>query len=216
MPITLNRAHFSTDDFRVYVKVPSIVPGTTVSLIVTPDAISMHHGQRNTTIVVKITKDNKYYENIAENLKNADKKLALCCSGVRLYDRTNNYYYDISVKNIYEYPVDGLIEIIGSISNDCWKDAFLIDEAKNRINYTVVLPKITKVAYNFPATIVWWSDGTKTVVKMTESDRWLEFDKEVGLSMAISRKYLELLGYSNVRSAFKSFVNEADVYSLHF
>lgn len=213
MPITMDQVHFSTDDFRVYVNVPNMAPGTTASLIVTPDKISMHHGLQTTTIVIGIDKDNEYYENIAENIKTADRKPAIC-SGMRLYNRRTNRFYDISVQRIYKYLTEGYIDIRGSIPNDGGKDALWTDEAKNHVNYKVVLPKITKVAYNFPATIVWWSDGTKTVVKMTEADRWLEFDKEVGLSMAISRKYLELSGYSNVRSTFKNFVNEADVYSM--
>ena len=50
-----------------------------------------------------------------------------------------------------------------------------------------VLPKIEKVIYNGPATIVKWADGTKTVVKCCEGD---VFDPEKGLAMAISKKAL--------------------------
>lgn len=46
---------------------------------------------------------------------------------------------------------------------------------------------IVDVIYNGPATIVFWSDGSKTVVKCTETD---EFDWEKGLAMAISKHYL--------------------------
>lgn len=45
---------------------------------------------------------------------------------------------------------------------------------------------ITNVIFNNPATIVFWSDGTKTVVKCDERD---EFDPEKGLAMAICKKY---------------------------
>ena len=45
---------------------------------------------------------------------------------------------------------------------------------------------ITNVIFNNPATIVLWSDGTKTVVKCDERD---EFDPEKGLAMAICKKY---------------------------
>ena len=45
---------------------------------------------------------------------------------------------------------------------------------------------ITNVIFNNPATIVFWSDGTKTVVKCNERD---EFDPEKGLAMAICKKY---------------------------
>lgn len=44
---------------------------------------------------------------------------------------------------------------------------------------------IRKVIFNDPATIVLWSDGTKTVVKCGPDDI---FDKEKGLAMAIAKK----------------------------
>lgn len=48
------------------------------------------------------------------------------------------------------------------------------------------LPKIQNVIFNDPATIVFWADGTKTVVKAENE----EFDPEKGLAMAISKKAL--------------------------
>lgn len=50
---------------------------------------------------------------------------------------------------------------------------------------------ITNVIFNDPATIVFWSDNTKTVVKCGTGDI---FDPEKGLAMAISKK---LLGDNN-------------------
>lgn len=52
---------------------------------------------------------------------------------------------------------------------------------------TNTLPKIEKVIFNKPATIVMWSDGTKTVVKTQNKER---FNKEKGLAMAIAKKAL--------------------------
>lgn len=52
--------------------------------------------------------------------------------------------------------------------------------------HTVEL-KIKKVIFNNPATIVFWSDDTKTVVKAGPNDA---FDPEKGLAMAISKKVL--------------------------
>ena len=46
---------------------------------------------------------------------------------------------------------------------------------------------IKNVIFNDPATIVFWSDGTKTVVKAQDDD-W--FDPEKGLAMAITKKAL--------------------------
>jgi hypothetical protein len=46
---------------------------------------------------------------------------------------------------------------------------------------------ITNVIFNPPATIVFWSDKTKTVVKCGDQDI---YDPEKGMAMAISRKML--------------------------
>lgn len=46
------------------------------------------------------------------------------------------------------------------------------------------IPEIKDVKFNDPATIVFWADGTKTVVKATDED----FDPEKGLAMAITKK----------------------------
>lgn len=44
---------------------------------------------------------------------------------------------------------------------------------------------ILKVIFHDPATIVFWSDGSKTIVKCGEGDI---FDPEKGLAMAIAKK----------------------------
>lgn len=62
---------------------------------------------------------------------------------------------------------------------------------------------IKKVIFNNPATIVFWDDGSKTVVKCGEYDI---FDPEKGLSMAISKKALGNQG--NYYETFKKHVPE--------
>ena len=47
------------------------------------------------------------------------------------------------------------------------------------------IPEIKNVIFNDPATIVFWEDGTKTVVKCQDGD---VFDPEKGLAMAIAKK----------------------------
>lgn len=47
------------------------------------------------------------------------------------------------------------------------------------------VPEIKDVIFNNPATIVFWVDGTKTVVKAQDDD---VFDPEKGLAMAITKK----------------------------
>ena len=50
---------------------------------------------------------------------------------------------------------------------------------------TNYLPEIKNVKFNGPATIVFWADGTKTVVKCQDGD---DYSKEVGLAMCIVKK----------------------------
>ena len=47
--------------------------------------------------------------------------------------------------------------------------------------------KIEKVIFNDPATIVFWRDGSKTIVKAQTNET---FDQEKGLAMAIAKKAL--------------------------
>jgi len=86
------------------------------------------------------------------------------------------------------------------------KDMEVLQKMFSRIMCTgAYLPKIKKVIFNDPATIVFWEDGTKTVVKaqtsvtgqifadnqplidLTKTDL---FDPEKGLAMAIAKKAL--------------------------
>lgn len=64
---------------------------------------------------------------------------------------------------------------------------------------------IKDVIFNDPATIVFWSDGTKTVVKCQEGDI---FDKEKGLAMAISKKSFGNKG--NYYENFKTFCSDEE------
>lgn len=53
------------------------------------------------------------------------------------------------------------------------------------INYSYFWPEVKKVIFNDPATIVYWKDGTKTVVKCQDGD---DFDPEKGFAMAFLKK----------------------------
>lgn len=64
---------------------------------------------------------------------------------------------------------------------------------------------IKKVIFNDPATIVFWADGSKTVVKCQEGDI---FDPEKGLAMAISKRALGDKG--NFNDVFKKWVPEEE------
>ena len=61
--------------------------------------------------------------------------------------------------------------------------------------------KIKNVIFNDPATIVFWKDGTKTVVKCGKKDN---YDKEKGLAMCIVKKINGNKG--NFNNLFKKWV----------
>lgn len=67
---------------------------------------------------------------------------------------------------------------------------------------------IKKVIFNDPATIVFWADGTKTVVKCADFDI---FDPEKGLAMAICKRVYG----ERFHSVFKEFLPEEDVKSAY-
>lgn len=61
--------------------------------------------------------------------------------------------------------------------------------------------KIKKVIFHDPATIVYWSDRSKTVVKCKDGDI---YDKEKGLALCISKKFLE----DDFHSTFREWIGE--------
>ena len=65
---------------------------------------------------------------------------------------------------------------------------------------------IKDVIFNDPATIVFWSDDTKTVVKASKEDT---YDPEKGLAMAISEKVL------GSYSQFKKWLPKEEGLTLH-
>ena len=72
-------------------------------------------------------------------------------------------------------------------------DGYIIDGKEN----------IEKVIFNDPATIVFWKDGTKTVVKCQDGDT---YNKELGLAMCCSKKFFGNKG--NFNKVFKKYIGE--------
>ena len=65
------------------------------------------------------------------------------------------------------------------------------------------MPNIKRVIFNDPATIVYWDDGSKTVVKCGKNDT---FDKEKGLAMAIIKRMKNNKG--NYNDIFRKWIKE--------
>lgn len=86
--------------------------------------------------------------------------------------------------------------------NEITINATRYDGVFNRSN-AMTKPEIVDVIFNDPATIVIWSDGTKTVVKCQVGDT---YNKELGLAMCIAKKFLGNKGSYN--EVFKQYIKE--------
>ena len=78
-------------------------------------------------------------------------------------------------------------------------DIATIKTLYNKI-YKLEQKYIETVIFNDPATIVFWNDGTKTVVKVQNE----KFDPEKGLAMAIAKKYFG--NHGNYYNEFKKWL----------
>lgn len=91
----------------------------------------------------------------------------------------------------FEGHITGTAKVSYRSLDDIRNDAEVpINIYRNILNSTygigsLRIPEIKNVIFNDPATIVFWEDGTKTVVKCQNGD---EFDPEKGLAMAIAKK----------------------------
>ena len=80
----------------------------------------------------------------------------------------------------------------------------LKEEIQMKTKSKIAYNPIKKVIFNDPATIVFWKDGTKTIVKRQEG---AEFDPEKGLAMAICRYYLcDICGLERYDGVFKRYI----------
>ena len=118
-------------------------------------------------------------------------------------DLKNGYSY-ITPKEAEEIRMKNDREIIEDFQDTLTK-MFLYSEHSN-IMLSNKNVEITKVIFNNPATIVFWSDGEKTVVKCSCDEA---FDEEKGLAMAISKRVLGNKG--NYYNEFKKWLPEIEV-----
>lgn len=72
----------------------------------------------------------------------------------------------------------------GFVYSPLWLDK--VEEGKCEVKFNLC-DKIKDVKFSGPATIVFWTDGTKTVVKCRKGDK---FDPEKGIAMACAKKLL--------------------------
>ena len=126
----------------------------------------------------------------------------------------NGLLYDKIFKDYIGPTVDNYNVETVALTDDCYAQT-IIDITKNYLNNEYGVPKeeemikdyrgrqIDKVMFNPPATIVFWRDGSKTVVKAQDGE---PFDKEKGLAMAYVKKCCGNLG--NYNDIFRKWCKE--------
>ena len=66
----------------------------------------------------------------------------------------------------------------------------------------IEVPEVRQIIYNDPATIVYWKDGSKTVVKCTENDT---YSPTTGLALCVMKK---VYGDQRYKKMLKDLVSE--------
>lgn len=108
---------------------------------------------------------------------------------------------DLGVANRVNYEAD----ITGNIT---LKEAMFLNTIRHPFNLDFLerkVPEIKNVIFNEKATIVFWEDGDKTVVKLQDGDT---YNKELGFAMCICKKALG--GKGNYNDLFKKWVYEEE------
>lgn len=75
-------------------------------------------------------------------------------------------------------PFDNAMYNISNKNNFFFKGFYCVTEDE-------IIPKVKKIIFHDPATIVFWEDGTKTVVKRMKDQ---EFSKYYGFLAALGKK----------------------------
>ena len=123
---------------------------------------------------------------------------------IRLDTKPQYYYFDTDdslKRTINSIHGTGAFVTRARHSGNTMTSLKILEEFMNKINFNRLHDILIKnVIFNDPATIVFWNDGTKTVVKAENE----EFDPEKGLAMAISKKVLGNKG--NYYETFKKWL----------
>lgn len=130
------------------------------------------------------------------------------CSGhvdITFFDKNCNIVIKRFETNLKLHTEDEIVKEIINAMDRFWigMKKLAIPADRNR------LPSIKQIIFHDPATIVYWLDGTRTVVKCQDGD---VYDPEKGLAMAISKKALG--NKDNYYDVFKHWLPEEDVETL--
>ena len=141
------------------------------------------------------------------------------CSGhvdITFFGKKHNTVIRHFESNLKYRTADSIVESTILEMEKFWADNEKKKRAAEIVNHKFNLPTdrnrlpfIKQVIFHDPATIVYWTDGTRTVVKCHDGDI---YDPEKGLAMAISKKALG--NKVNYRNVFKQWLPEEEVKTL--
>lgn len=106
-----------------------------------------------------------------------------------LYTKTDRDYVRPQYAYVTTNPIGEYLKHDDELTKSICE--YLKDALPKERNKPMSKPKIKRVIFNKPATIIMWTDGTKTVVKCQDGD---DYDMEKGFVMAYLKK---LLGNDN-------------------
>lgn len=117
------------------------------------------------------------------------------------------YVRDYATNLVYKNYIDADIDITNTLA-DLLRSSQNLSKGestmKNANKKTTPSNPIKQVIFNGPATIVYWKDGCKTVVKCQEG---AVNDHEKGLAMAVARHYFcDILGISRYDGIFNKYL----------
>lgn len=126
-----------------------------------------------------------------------------CVKVERMYEGIRIYILPYIQTNPYFMPSAKFDMKAERFVFDIINKEYNMGELKKVVNKSLT---IDKVIFNNPATIVYWTDGTKTVVKCGDNDT---FNEEVGLALAFMKKALGNKG--NYNNVFRKYVHRPEL-----
>lgn len=128
-----------------------------------------------------------------------------------------NYY----IPEAYAYRPDTRPDILGKFPLENERFEFEVDmnnyfDGKKNVfrRYPGVIPSgvyLTKVIFNKPATIAFWSDGTKTVSKCNPFDA---YSKDVGMMVCYMKKVMGNQRFRDLMDFWVPDINQSNIVTL--
>lgn len=148
----------------------------------------------------------EYYSSYGGNISRLEPEdvIAHSCPKIKSY-----YDCGYAPQHVYHDYIDTDIATTRALADLIWSSQSNLKrlERESTMKNTNKKPTpsnpIKQVIFNGPATIIYWKDGSKTVVK-AQGD---EYDPEKGLAMAVARHYFcDILGMSRYDGIFKKYL----------